>query len=214
MHFAQINTIFFHIPKFGGMTIIDLMLSNSLFPVEFKFHLKVLDFSNNVLDNNFKFTFVRNPWSRLVSHYFFQGPGAPEWPETSYSHLSNQLKVTRQYRIPSNNRFQKISFADFIKDYVCRTDLNNDDHNLEIRHPIHKRLLDKNGQLKIDFIGRNETYSEDLEILCEKLNLKNHNKIENKRRNTTDYRDYYDANLQGLVQEFYKDEIEFFDFEF
>ena len=125
MHFPQINTIFFHIPKCGGMTIIDLMLSNSLLPVEFKFHLKVSDFSNNVLDNNFKFTFVRNPWSRLVSHYFFQGPGAPEWPEATYSNLSNRIKVTRQYRIPNNKRFQKISFSTFLDQNLKQMDFHH-----------------------------------------------------------------------------------------
>lgn len=62
--------IFVHIPKTGGTSIeeafgysySDLMYEKHLTPEEY-----VSEFGQDIWDSYFKFTFVRNPWDRMVS---------------------------------------------------------------------------------------------------------------------------------------------------
>lgn len=75
------TTVFIHIPKTAGNAI--WKTSKSMYPVEIiknnrcnrNYHSKLLDFEQSYLDNIenlFIFSFVRNPWSRICSWYFFR----------------------------------------------------------------------------------------------------------------------------------------------
>lgn len=90
--------IFVHIPKTAGQsieqvfldmpynTVRSLLLYKTDIPVkgpQILSHLTAYQYLQNCFiprgyfDSYFKFSFVRNPWGRLVSWYFFKHPGIP-----------------------------------------------------------------------------------------------------------------------------------------
>ena len=61
--------IFIHINKCGGTSI------DKVFSGKFRGHKKAFDYKKlnpKEFENYFKFTFVRNPWDRVVSFYHYQ----------------------------------------------------------------------------------------------------------------------------------------------
>lgn len=152
-------------------------------------------------DGYFRFTFVRNPWDRLVSCYCEKVLNRR--PERFW-------KFIEEY---PHTRFEKMSFGDFVR-FICYVprDLCN-------RHfrPQVDMLCEE-----IGFIGRFERYAEDFTRLVEqggidgkflklcdtKLNQSFH------ERGRRHYTDYYDDKLRRLVAEKYKDDIERFDYRF
>ena len=90
--FDQCGCIFIHIPKCAGVSV-----SKALFGNLAGGHSRVVDyqlvFNSNEYSNYFKFTFVRNPWDRLVSAFFFLKKGGfndadKKWVKSAFAFLS------------------------------------------------------------------------------------------------------------------------------
>ncbi len=66
--------IFIHIPKCAGVSVCQSLFGN-LGPghLTLRQHQEVLD--SRTFDSMFKFSFVRNPWDRLVSAFYFLKQG-------------------------------------------------------------------------------------------------------------------------------------------
>ena len=80
----QLKTVFLHIPKTGGTTVkrlLGIRQLNSENPVlipspqHLTCALLRVSMGHEKYDSYFKFTFVRNPWARLVSDYFWRLSG-------------------------------------------------------------------------------------------------------------------------------------------
>jgi hypothetical protein len=61
--------IFIHIPKCGGLSVSTALEWVGLRHHTMEFYMK--NYADYDLDEYYKFTFVRNPWSRVVSWYFY-----------------------------------------------------------------------------------------------------------------------------------------------
>lgn len=80
--------------------------------------------------------------------------------------------------------------------------------------PQYEQLIDESGLMVMDYVGRYEALQESMDFVNEALNcpltplqLKNTSAHE-------DYRYYYDDELFELVSDFYKKDIDYFDYEF
>ena len=73
-------------------------------------------------------------------------------------------------------------------------------------------LVDKNGRLIPDFIGRFENLEKDYKKLCKKIGIKKPPKIPHKKksRRKVDYREYYNEETKMLVKERYKEDLRLF----
>jgi len=185
--------IYVHINKTGGTSIESIFggrLDDQITASQMKEKLGA-----ELWDQCFKFATVRNPWDRMVSEYHFR----------QTSHLINPSK----WHCPKHLRIAPdVSFREWIlqghdevgSEYIrFRSQLN--------------WLLDKEGNLLVDFIGRFESLEKDFNKVCEITNeqwkLPHFNKTHH-----THYSFYYDEETKQIVAERHKEDIEFFNYEF
>lgn len=160
----------------------------------------------------FTFSFVRNPWSRVVSAYL-----------DKLTDRENPMKATPYHNYPG--LFPGIEFQEFVRFLVeeeCGSDEYGDRHWLS----QHKFLEQADGDLIPATIGRLETFDEDLNTIGEKLGVEG---LRAPAKNITDlrggrtkqntkpqdyYRSFYSPRTRDMIRERYARDIELFGYEF
>lgn len=186
--------IFIHIPRCAGNSI-----SQALFGAEIKHrkirHLEIFD--EEKLNNYFKFTFVRNPWDRLVSAYHFLKQGGKNDRDKSWAekHLSD--------------------FDDFCDFVFGLSQQSVASRILSEQHfqSQYKYLEDSKENIKVDFIGKVEKIEEDFQQVKDVLGVKAKLRQRNKSRHKN-YVNSYNEKTKKIVQEFYSKDIELFNYKF
>ena len=149
--------IFVHIPKNAGSTvevtlgihkkecmvegkdsIIENGISYSLQHLTSK-QLKTHNITKNIFDTYFKFAFVRNPYQRVLSEYFWL----------------NQKNISKVKVSPEN-------FTKWIDEFYSVIDK---DHKLT----QYEYLYDENKNVLVDFIGTVENFDEDFTTITKKF---------------------------------------------
>ena len=74
-------------------------------------------------------------------------------------------------------------------------------------------LVDENGNLLVDFVGKFENLDEDFRSICQKVGISARLPHINKSKRT-DYRDYYDAETREVTARLYAEDIERFGYTF
>lgn len=91
-------------------------------------------------------------------------------------------------------------------------------HNHYFRtHANFMNMFDYNKQLSCDYFIRQEDIENGVRGLTEKLNIQNYElkHIRHKtKRKESDYRKFYDNKTQQIIYDFFKDDIEYFGYEF
>tara|TARA_B100000674_G_scaffold395535_1_gene340008 strand:- start:5155 stop:5826 length:672 start_codon:yes stop_codon:yes gene_type:complete len=189
--FNDSNTIFVHIPKTAGTSIIKAIYGD----VSKEGHRSIY-FYKQVFDKDFKdfftFTFIRNPFDRLYSSYkFLQNGGMNEHDKNAFH------KYLSHYT----------DFEDFVLNGL------NSEIIYEIIHfiPQSEFICNNDGKIMVDFIGRFENLYEDLNDLSEKINkeivLEHHNK-----NNKLDFSKIYTEDMKLKVYNIYKKDVEIFSY--
>lgn len=140
-------------------------------------------FKNSEWDKLFKFGFVRNPWSREVSLYFFIKQNLAQHPEYEFINKFNSFKCYLDWTLQNKPlRFQK--------DYFC----------------------DSNGELIVDYIGKIETYDKDMSIVLDKIGIKKMQSTNENQSKHNDFREYYDNESFDWIKSMYHRDITFFNY--
>ena len=192
--FDYYKCIFIHIPKNAGLSI-----CYSLFGNTGGSHRKIKDyqdvFSKRTFKEYYKFTFVRNPWDRLVSTYFFlKKGGLTEEDALWYSENLDQFN----------------DFESFVKEWLTLDNINSSLHF----QPQYSYLETAEGNLEIDFIGKFENIEADFLKVTKKLGIERSLKKTNASNREKDYRSYYNEETKDIVFEIYKKDIQLFKYEF
>ena len=95
--------------------------------------------------------------------------------------------------------------------YVIR-ELKPLDHLLY--QPQHQMLTNENGELEIDFIGRNETMQASYDQICARIGIASTNLGRVNASRHRPWQEYYDRDLVGWVSELYQRDLELFDYGF
>lgn len=207
----QHKCLFIHIPKTGGTSIetalemfyswklentealFGLIQSKELLAKGFLSHYlqhltlrQVLALQANS-DELFSFTFVRNPWDRIVSTYHNIDP--------------NLIECATAVGIELRN----LPFDEFLARVLNFPHIHLLDQ--------YQFIVDENEQLMVDFLGRFESLETDFDKICQHLNITAC--LPHKNQSThLDYRRYYTKATRDLVAVRYQKDIALFQYSF
>lgn len=193
--FMRLKMIYVHVPKVAGKSICDF-----LFDGERLGHMPYCWYEKNapnLCGQYFRFSFVRNPWDRMVSAYHYLRSGGSGKRDKE---ISKELSVFK-------------TFDDFAVSWLNEKKLEEKIHFV----PQYEFLKNHEGLVDLDFIGRFENLSRDVEKLCcqlgrDKVHLNKLKKINASKRG--DYRQYYTETSREIVAELYKKDITMFGYSF
>jgi hypothetical protein len=155
------------------------------------------------IKNYYIFTFVRNPFDWLVSNYFYcrglHGCYKSDWSN------SNPDLYKKRETIANELTKKDLNFNQWLMIYANEWKASQ----LEL-------LTDKNGEIKADFIGKTENLETDVIKVLQKYGVNNFkvphkNKTKKRKYN---YKKYYNQESIEIVNEFYKKEMELFNYKF
>jgi hypothetical protein len=192
--FDDLKCIFVHIPKAAGVSVNKALFGN-LGGSHHKLKDYQLIFNKKEFNAYYKFTFVRNPWDRLVSTYFFLKNGG--------FHENDKVWF-------DENLSQFNNFEEFVLNWL------NEDNIYKWIHFIPQyEFITVNGKVLIDDIYKLEHIEESMVTIAQKLNLTLELRHENQNPNRkSKYREYYSPKTKDVVSSVYKKDIELFDYQF
>ena len=189
-HNKKIN-LFMHIPKCGGKTIRQNLKVVNNFRCYNHHEFDLLP--EDVVEKSFIFSFVRNPWDRIVSLYCF-------WKNSTYLTDKNQSDY-----IVKNN----LDFKSFVINLM-----QMDSIFYQKRHPMPYIDFFFMNPSNIDFIGKFENFQEDFNVVCDKIGIP-HQKLSHVNKGKhKHYTEYYDEETKQIVAELYAKDIEYFGYTF
>ena len=195
------HCIFTHVPKTAGKSMLAKfglpMLARdydgALEYVEQAYgHQRLADLCQHPAFGYFKFAFVRNPWDRLVSAFFYLDAGGCN----GFDQALRQKHLARYSG----------DFSAFVHELDLHVDV------LHFR-PQCDWLCDTEGRLLTDFIGRHETLHEDFTTVAERLKLGPELPCLNASCHRP-YREYYDHDTRMIVRHVYRRDIDTFSYQF
>lgn len=192
--FHKQKAIFIHIPKCAGMSVSEALFDEQV-GHHFLWEFQARD--EKKFKDYFKFSFVRNPWDRLLSAFIFLQKGGinpldQKWAKTYLEGIDDFEAFVLALREPaySNDVMRSLHF-----------------------YPQRKFLENWKGELEIDFLGRFESIEQDFEVIKEKLNSSIQLPIKNISKHKS-YTAYYTPKMIAIVHDLYKEDIETFDYYF
>lgn len=173
--------VWFRVAKVGTRTILSILQNN----VELSINDYSVPYNTKDFNGYFKFAFVRNPWSRVVSCY------------------CNKV-LTKCH--PAFEECYDKDFAYFV-DFIDRIDLVNCDPHIKLQ----TKLFPIN---ELDFIGRFENFAEDLQYVLSMLGI-NDVPLEHKNSSKHEhYSHYYTERTKNIIARKYKADIAAFNYQF
>jgi hypothetical protein len=148
----------------------------------------------------FRFGFVRNPFDRTISAY---------------------LKQLERMRKASGSE-PRLTVSEYVEWMLDGTPVTNDHtdfvnfsrtHVLPCTHPFY-RLFDERGEVQVDYLGRFETLEADLDALCGLLRIPRRPLEHLNRSERRPYREYYDDDLERLVSEKFRMDLDLLGYRF
>lgn len=192
-HFDTYKCLFIHIPRTGGVSV-----SRSLFGNVPLWHISCHDikkiFGERDFNSYFKFTFVRNPWDRVVSAFFYFKAGG---------------RMESDKKWAEKNLIQYNDFSTFVRDWINPVRIYKKAHFI----PQYKFICEKDDPPQIDFIGHFESLQRDFNFIKGRLGIDTELQHLNPSKRT-DYKKYYTEETKGIIAHIYHRDLEIFGYDF
>lgn len=140
------------------------------------------------LNKNFVFSFVRNPWDRMVSIFFHQ---AETNPKLLYS-----------------------TGARTFEDFVNEVTQNRLGTLHDLCHTQVSMLKNKFSDIRLDYTGRFEELNRDYKTVCEAISIEPTRLRKLNQSNHFNYKHYYNDDLKSKVARFFEEDIDTFKYVF
>lgn len=194
-HWSRTNCIYIHVPKVAGTSI-----SNALYGKPLG-HYSAAEISRRfpvLFDTALSFSFVRNPWDRILSAYRFARIGGTE---------AMGMKNPGKYRTSEFSSFER-----FLYEWLSFRNPENEDF---IFKPQCYFLCDLEGEVMVDYLGRYERFKEDLKIIEGEIGRTLEVHYSNETSSYEDYRKQYTSpEMIELVADKYSRDVKIFEYEF
>lgn len=181
-----LDIIFVHINKTGGSSI------ETALGLPFQ-HRTALEFREYLgrerFNRRFSFAFVRNPWSKVVSHY-------------AYRVQTNQTGLAARHL--DFNEWVRLAYGERHRDYYDQPKMFMVQSDW---------ICDQAGNIIVDFVGRFERLQEDFAEVC-RLVGRTASLPHLKKSTTTDYRKLYVPDTMDIVAQRFAADIERFGYVF
>lgn len=178
--------VFIHINKTGGSSIEHAL---SLCFEHKTARQKRAELGERRWREAFKFSFVRNPWDKVASHYFYR-------------------VKTNQTGLGDN----PIPFNEWVELAYGRRDPRYHDKP-RMFMPQSEWLCDEEGRLMVDFVGHFENLESDFAVVCDRIGV-NASLPHLKRSGNHDYRRLYDDHTRDIVARVFASDLERFGYSF
>ena len=225
--------IFIHIPKVAGTSIIEFLkcsehnYNNNINIPSFpqgcsKFsppppHFRVIDYvkygyvSKEQFNVYFKFSFVRNPWDRIVSEYKYRNhPMEYSFKEFLFRHFPKPSWNDKYCHIIPQYDFLYDENGNNLVDFVGKFENLQKDFNKVCRFLgiPDKKLPHRNQSQSLFNLRYNQGLGELFTRIRGKLNRRQ------KQNTFAHYTQYYDSETEEYVAELYKNDINVFQYKF
>lgn len=193
--------IFIHIQKTAGTSISSALepFCEDLYPsIKHWSARKIKEkFGPDVWNEYFKFSFVRNPYERLLSWYNMidrarEIPGNNPNPFHSYIHKNIH------------------SFSEFIMNDKVFIDVNVLRWRLSPQRIAQFQRVSESGRIIVDFVGKYENINEDFSSICKKLNIEGVTLPHINKCEHDHYMSYYTKETIGEVNSFAEEDFHYF----
>jgi hypothetical protein len=184
------RAIFVHNPRTAGSSISQALFCGSRHVPYFEYER----INPRKFREFFKFAFVRNPWDRLVSAFFYLKDGG---------------RSDLDRRFAAENLVACDNFAAFVDGWLNEKTIWSHFHFM----PQHYYICDENSGVRTDFVGRVETVDTDFRFICQRLGIT----AELQRINGSHHRpyeEYYTDELSERVAAVYARDIAIFGYQF
>ncbi len=194
--FIEHSCIFIHIPKTAGISV-----NAGLFGCNTGYHRTIAGyqtiFSKREFSNYFKFAFVRNPWDRVASAYFFLKQGGLHGDDARWA---------------ARNIACYSTFGDFVRGWVNAKNIRSGRH---FRPQADYLCLPGKTTSELDFTGYYENLNADYDhvrrVLGTGAALPAANVTKSKHK---DFRSYYTDETRAIVARVYRHDVELLGYTF
>jgi len=185
----QAKVLFVHIQRTGGTSLANLLLkelpgARRLGGEHAHATVAMRHLGHAEFGQCFRFSFVRNPWDRMLSWFI--------WAKQGGRHAKQRFDVRR-----------RTTFAEFLAN-----------PHPWLATPQLAYLRNTTGELIVDHIYRFEDYLADVAILCERLRIDASKLPHAKGSRHAPYTTYYTADTRQLVAERFAEDIAVFGYRF
>ncbi len=163
---------------------------------------------NEVTDNYFKFTLVRNPWERVVSAWKMFEQHKFRKQSRSYS-LSEFLDVVTDSSIGYEANYRTLKERPSWEQSIE----NIRHHTLPAMHSYYG-LVNRKNEIITDYVGQFEHLQNDLAIVADKLGVRFDKVPHTNRTRHGSYTEYYDDSCRETVSRYFKSDIDAFGYQF
>lgn len=199
---SERRVLFVHIPRTAGSSLVKILseqlnyfrtLDSNRRSINYRY---LKDYSEKFRQKHFIFSFVRNPWDRVVSSFLYLN--------SNVSNLEDQqdkIKYLERY----NGNFKK-----FVKNAFKNEEIFQ---SIYFR-PQNKWICDEDGNALVNFLGRYENLNENLNDLSKILKVDFKEFLIGDEFRQDHYRNYYNKKTKRIISKIYSKDIELFGYEF
>ena len=153
--------------------------------------------NSKIFEDYYKISFVRNPWDKFVSEYFFLKHIINEKNIHKFAYLSGSFD---DFVFALKDRYSQMK--DYEHEYIC--------HYI----PQYKFLYDNNENLLIDFLGRFENINNDMMKILKMTNILNKKLLKINSSKHKHYSNYYNNLTKNIIGDLYSKDISLFNYNF